>query len=506
MRDKDRAFATIRASLARHDPSRDIEPIPESGAVDESNAKPSSDTGTDRVCIEVCNEGTTSRSRESGGTGLGLARQYNNIEKCIERICGMVTKLGNSSTLTNRGVAYEDASFIRSHEKHAKSLVRTLKQWQKQLPPEQQSEIKLEAWQEFERTLPNARTFSKFLSILYGGFRLDFLTVFLSCSLGKHKPSRKVFAESRLLPVLVAMQQKPLLAQRIFCLAEDGLGSCHDRPTLTFIDIELEVRSDQKISELCNIFERDRKVDTKICNEFIAIEHQKFRKSRVISSLIKNIRDAEDGHIDPLQRLLNTYHAVTKKEKDHFLPLPYLNLCSFINKKVKAQIISRSILNYKSMESFNVKGFLREHLMVSDNWLKFLIIRNPQMGKVLERLEEERTRCSEKLLDMPEAEFQDNYAREIQALQAWYLRIRWKALYCGDSREFTETQVEHYLAERGTNPGRIYPLADLAHYMRLGAETPNTAKPLASTVATATNSATRAVFNATSSMRTRSAL
>lgn len=370
--------------------------------------------------------------------------EYPKIDQCIEKICSFVTKLSDSSTERKKPGDYQLSS-IRSEEKHAKHLKTPLQRWQKHLPIELQSEIKLNIWKDYESRFHNAKTFSVLLSKMANGFGLGLAIPGCSWSRGIYNRKKPVFAKERLLPVLLAIQNKPLLAERLFCLAEDGLGGCTDRPMLTFVDIELEVKSDAKMSELCNSLAQNKTGISDICNEFVEIEHQKLRKSMVISDLIKQFNEARKRRGDRFQDVVIAYKAIAKQKSHYFPPIAFTSSASMADEDIMRMIQQQAISNLESIDEMSTKNLLIEHLMTSDNWLKLLITRDPELGKSLQRLEQQRTRYSENLLDLPTDSFQDNYAKDIQSLESAYHRLRTRLLNKPETRDFTAMVVTRYM-------------------------------------------------------------
>lgn len=105
------------------------------------------------------------------------------------------------------------------------------------------------------------------------------------------------------------------------------------------------------------------------------------------------------------------------------------------------------MVHVQGIDSSLVKHQLVDHLLTSENWLKLLVMRNPDLGKTLQRIEKLRTKYSENLLELPRTSFLNHYANDLQALDSAYHQARSSLLNEPATIEFTAQQVEHYLLD-----------------------------------------------------------
>lgn len=373
---------------------------------------------------------------------------YTGVEKCIDKLGGMICKLSSTAAQPGAAKNREIASIVQD-EKRAGKLEKVIKRWQKLLPLQLQQQIKPESWQNYETQFPSARTFSVFLSKLYGGFAHELKMPSFSWSKGFYCRKKEVFAVERLLPVLVAMQNNPTLTNRLFCIAEDGLGGCHNRPALSFVDIELEVMCETELTTLNGLVNDNIRSESqldKACRRLIAIEHQKYRKAAVISSLIPRLKEMIGGNGDPMQNVVFAYKHIAKSEK-FFPEIPFATCGTIISDKDMRTLCREAVSHVHFMESVCGGCDLATHLRVSDSWLKVLVMRLPEVGRKLEKIERMRTTYSEKLLDLPQKAFEKHYARDIQALEAAYQRARFEIIRGPRVEDFTERLVYCYLSD-----------------------------------------------------------
>lgn len=166
----------------------------------------------------------------------------------------------------------------------APNIEKEIQNWRECLPNIDRSTLCLETWKGYQETLQNVGAFSVFLRDIRHAFYLNPFHIGISWTKGIYLSKKRAFVKQRLLPVLLAIQNNRCIAERLFCMAEDGLGACHDRPALTFIDIELETKCFLVLQTLenQNLCSSDIKL---LRQKIIHLEAQKYKKQYTISLL-----------------------------------------------------------------------------------------------------------------------------------------------------------------------------------------------------------------------------
>ncbi|WP_334118154.1 hypothetical protein [Limnobacter sp.] len=409
-----------------------VENIPSIDDSSESNSTPRQSTLNSPSILD---ESKSSRSATFGKV---------EIEKYAENLEIFCVKLSDCKKSTSKSKDLELDNII-FEEKNAKKLTVAIRKWQKHLPLEFKSKIQLSIWDDFEKKFSSANVFSVFLTKLLTGFTLEFTKPSFAWSRGFFFPKKQAFAVNRLLPVLVSLQNRPWLVTRIFCIAEDGLGRCHDRPSLAFVDMELEVLSDIQMSKICELFKQNEYLNEFdiACSQFISVEHQKILKLKTYSALINEFKNVKDGLYDPLQNVIISYNEIAEKTK-LFPRAPYISSLSDVGKDDQINIRNNVVKSISDFDENQTKGQLKEHLITSDNWLKLLILKYPLLGDSLIKIKNQRIRYSENLVDLPEKEFIAHYSKDIQTLDAVYHRARLRLLNQSEIVEFTDRQIDYY--------------------------------------------------------------
>ena len=152
------------------------------------------------------------------------------------------------------------------------------------------------------------------------------------------------------------------------------------------------------------------------------------------------------GNGDPMQNVVFAYKHIAKSEK-FFPEIPFATCGAMISDKDMRTLCREAVSYVRFMEDIRGDYNLADHLRVSDSWLKVLVMRLPEVGRKLEKIEQLRTTYSENLLNLPQEAFEDHYARDIQALEAAYQRARFEIMRGPGVDDFTERLVYHYLSD-----------------------------------------------------------
>jgi hypothetical protein len=158
----------------------------------------------------------------------------------------------------------------------------------------------------------NAETFSAFLAKLYEGARR---------SLRNAPPEKWPVLEERVQRLLFNMIDQPALRRHVFQHAEDALGSCHDRPPITFIDLELiagicakNALIDTSIETSCPRQETERHLWNTLrdCRQF-------WRKTVFVDELSVTLRTLRLADDDPLEAVIRAM-AIIEATHSGFIP------------------------------------------------------------------------------------------------------------------------------------------------------------------------------------------
>jgi hypothetical protein len=315
-----------------------------------------------------------------------------------------------------KGSRTREARYIYNDEKKSGNIEQEVKRWAQVLPQEKRHEIDLEVWQSYKRSKTNTEAFSAFLHILRIGFFLEFKIPNFSWKKGFYNKKKAEFAETRLLPILVEIQNNPSIAERLFDMAEDGLGACHERPALAFIDIELEVLCSKALRALKHS-PNNQDANTHY-QRLIALEAQKLRKQLVLSQLISNFKTAEYGGIDPFENVLIAYGKIAKERK-YFPTLPYTSASSFVSAEEQRACRQQAIRYIDNGTDSWWPKRLEQHLMKSDTWIHALCIQFHSLSQNLETLQKIRFARSEALIQ-DDTLFNEDYADNIREVGATY--------------------------------------------------------------------------------------
>jgi hypothetical protein len=217
------------------------------------------------------------------------------------------------------------------------------------------------------------------------------------------------------------------------------------------------VLSDTAASKMSQVPKRVNIQFIEMFNDFISVEHQKLRKSLVVSGLIEQFKTQKGGRVDPLENVVHAYRKIAKKIPHLFPPAPYRACATFVNDDRIRSVKNQAISSLQKIDFLKTRELLVGHLMSSDNWLKLLVKRDPELGRSLQRIEQQRTRLSENLLDLPADALQSHYATDIAALESAYNRHRSRLLNHPLTVEFTKDQVDRYFCYRVAKENRQSP-------------------------------------------------
>ena len=356
--------------------------------------------------------------------------------------------------LKHRGKSWKKSSVpleirnIYAEERSAKPIEHEIQAWKSLLPKASQSKIDPKVWAALRTTLHNTDTFSAFLVTLRHGFLFELKRPSFSFSKGLHSKSKSEFALNRLLPVLLKMQESPALAERLCSMAEDGLGNCRDRPSLTFVDIELEVACETALTHVKHLLaaEHTPAQFNEACQRLVFLEAQKLQKNELVSLLADSFKTVKDGDLDPKQNVLVSYDKIAKATER--LPrLPYVTCVSFVEAEVQRKIRKDARFYLTKTTCFWLPRRLNAQLMCSDNWVKLLTLKYPELSGQLQDVETKRLRASEALMNDAQ-QFDGRYATQLNALNAEHMQARSALLNTVPIARFTREQVAQYVAQQ----------------------------------------------------------
>lgn len=348
-----------------------------------------------------------------------------------------------------------DVMDIYREECKARPIEHEIRQWRKFLPETLQAQLNIQTWETHREQLPNTSTFSAFLSKLRHGFLLTPHMPSFSWSKGIYCKQKYEFAQTRLLPVLLSMQHNLKIAARLCCMAEDGLGNCHDRPVLTFVDMELEVKCEQALSDLQHQQQHQPNTSLavdQIVQNLLALEAQKLTKSMAISWLSREFLHVPIGDFDPEQNVVVSYDKIAKATQLFPAP-PYVSATSFVDANIQRDIRERVTLALKHLNPSWLKERLHTHLMASDNWIRVLVSMDPDLGQALAQTEAQRLQASEALVHNLMA-FDEQYAAQLDQINTNYMRARTELLWTEARQNFTHQHVDAYLKANNTAEGQ----------------------------------------------------